>query len=99
MIGGVPNVGKSTIINTLRKRDTTIEHNKKSGARTGGEPCVTKSISGFKIISDPPTYIQDTPGIFIPHLKESEQGMKLCAVNCIRDGIVEGELVCDYVLF
>ena len=99
MIGGVPNVGKSTIINTLRKRDQEIEHTKKSGARTGGVPCITKSVTGFKIISDPPTYVMDTPGIFIPRLSDSEQGLKLCAVNCIRDGIVEPELVCDYILF
>ena len=99
MIGGVPNVGKSTIINTLRKRDQEIEHTKKSGARTGGVPCITKSVTGFKIISDPPTYVIDTPGIFIPRLNDSEQGLKLCAVNCIRDGIVEPELVCDYILF
>jgi mitochondrial GTPase 1 len=99
MIGGVPNVGKSTIINSLRKRDTSIEHTKKSGAKTGGVPCVTKSISGFKIISDPPTYMTDTPGIFIPKLEDTEAGLKFCAVNCIRDGIVEPELVCDYVLY
>ena len=99
MIGGVPNVGKSTIINTLRKRDDSIPHTKKSGAKTGGVPCITKSVSGFKIISDPPTFITDTPGIFIPKLSNSEDGMKLCAVNCIRDGIVEPELVCDYVLW
>ena len=68
MIGGVPNVGKSTIINTLRKRDSEIEHNKKSGARTGGVPCITKSVSGFKVISDPPNYVIDTPGLFIPRL-------------------------------
>lgn len=72
MIGGVPNVGKSTIINSLRKRDTDIVHTKKSGAKTGGVPCITKSISGFKIISDPPTYVTDTPGIFIPKVRDSE---------------------------
>lgn len=99
MIGGVPNVGKSTIINSLRKRDTEIEHTKKSGAKTGGVPCITKSISGFKIVSDPPTYVTDTPGIFIPKMRDSEQGMKLSACNCIRDGIIEPELVCDYILF
>jgi mitochondrial GTPase 1 len=99
MIGGVPNVGKSTIINSLRKRDGDIEHNKKSGARTGSVPCITKSMTGFKVISDPPTFITDTPGIFIPRLTDSEAGLKLCSVNCIRDGIVEPELVCDYTLY
>jgi len=72
MIGGVPNVGKSTIINSLRKRDTEIVHTKKSGARTGGVPCITKSISGFKIVSDPLTYVTDTPGIIIPRIADPE---------------------------
>jgi ribosome biogenesis GTPase A len=99
MIGGVPNVGKSTIINSLRKRDSSIGHTKKSGAKTGGVPCITKTISGFKIISDPPTYMTDTPGIFIPSLTDTESGLKFCAVNCIRDGIVEPQLVCDYILY
>jgi ribosome biogenesis GTPase A len=41
MIGGIPNVGKSTIINTLRKREEDIKQTRKSGARTGAIPCVT----------------------------------------------------------
>lgn len=43
MIGGMPNIGKSTIINTLRKRDSTIasQSSKRSGARTGAKPCLT----------------------------------------------------------
>jgi ribosome biogenesis GTPase A len=99
MVGGVPNVGKSTIINSLRSRDSEVNHSRKSGARTGGVPCVTKSISGFKIISDPPTYMTDTPGIIVPKIDHVIDGMKLCACNCIRDGIVELELVCDFILF
>ena len=42
----------------------------------------------------------DTPGIIMPKIREgSEDGLKLCACNNIRDGIVEIGLVCDYVLF
>lgn len=99
MIGGVPNVGKSTIINSLRKRDNEIVHNKKSGARTGGVPCITRSISGFRIVTDPPTYMIDAPGIIVPHINKVEDGLKLCACNCIRDGIVEPTTVVDYALF
>jgi len=99
MIGGIPNVGKSTIINSLRKRDSEVNHTKKSGARTGGVPCVTKAVSGFKIITDPPTYLKDTPGIIIPKINQPLDGLKLCACNCIRDGIVEYENVIDYILF
>ena len=99
MIAGVPNVGKSTIINSLRQKDAEIGHTKKSGARTGGIPCVTKSVSGFKIKSDPPTYVHDTPGIIIPKIEDTLVGMKLSLCNCIRDGIVEPENVCDYALY
>ena len=99
MIGGIPNVGKSTIINTLRQKDSEIQHTKKSGARVGGIPCVTKSVSGFKIKSDPPTYVHDTPGIIIPKIEDPLVGMKLSLCNCIRDGIIEIENVCDYALY
>ena len=100
MIGGLPNVGKSTMINALRKRDTTINHTKKSGAKTGAKPCLTKSITDYKIIADPPTYLLDSPGIIQPHLREgTEDALKLSAVQCIREGIVETEFVCDYILF
>ena len=99
MIGGVPNVGKSTIINSLRSRDSEINHTRKSGARTGGTPCITKSVSAFKIRQDPPVYMSDTPGIIIPKIEKPIDAMKLCLCNCIRDGIVEMELLCDYALF
>ena len=102
MIGGIPNVGKSTIINALRRKDENIASgSKRSGARVGGVPCITKSINGFKIISDPPTFMMDTPGIIIPKITEdnAEDGLKLCVCNNIRDGIVESELMCDYLLF
>ena len=95
----MPNVGKSTIINALRSRDTELGHTKKSGARTGGVPCITKSITGFKIKVDPPTYVHDTPGIIIPKIEDPRQALKLALCNCIRDGIIEPEVVCDYALY
>ena len=95
----MPNVGKSTIINALRSRDTELGHTKRSGARTGGVPCITKSITGFKIKVDPPTYVHDTPGIIIPKIEDPRQALKLALCNCIRDGIIEPEVVCDYALY
>ena len=41
MVGGTPNVGKSTIINSLRALEETIKHTRKSGARVGAIPCIT----------------------------------------------------------
>jgi ribosome biogenesis GTPase A len=99
MIGGMPNVGKSTIINSLRSKDADLNHSKKAGARTGGVPCITKSISGFRIMTDPATYITDTPGIIVPKIENVIDGMKMCACNIIRDGIVEDSSVCDFILY
>jgi ribosome biogenesis GTPase A len=100
IIGGIPNVGKSTILNSLRRRDAEIQASKKSGAKVGGIPCITKNITGFKIITDPPIYLMDTPGIIMPKIKDSsEDGLKLCVCNCIRDGILELETMCDYLLY
>ena len=99
MIGGIPNVGKSTIINSMRARDSEINHTKKSGARTGGVPCVTKSVTGFKIKADPPMYVHDTPGIIIPKIEDALVATKLSLCNCIRDGIIEPNLICDYALY
>jgi ribosome biogenesis GTPase A len=45
-------------------------------------------------------YLVDTPGIIIPKIREeSEDGLKLAACHAIRDGILDDELICDYVLF
>ena len=102
MIGGMPNMGKSTIINSLRKRDKDISQNQssKGGAKAGAKPCLTKSISGFKIVSEPAMYLVDTPGIIVPKIQgDNEVGLKLCAVHAIRDGIIDDETICDYVLF
>jgi len=102
MIGGIPNIGKSTLINALRAKDPTIagKSSNKSGAKTGAKPCLTTAISGFKIVTDPPMYLVDTPGIIIPKIAEnSEEGLKLAAIHAIRDGILDDQLLCDYVLY
>ena len=45
-------------------------------------------------------FLVDTPGIIIPKIREeSEDGLKLAACHAIRDGILDDELICDYVLF
>ncbi|MBK8156503.1 MAG: 50S ribosome-binding GTPase [Streptococcus sp.] len=75
MIGGIPNVGKSTIINSLRKKEESISHSKRSGAKVGAVPCITKSFSGFKVMENPLTYLIDSPGIIQPKIHDNEDGL------------------------
>jgi ribosome biogenesis GTPase A len=75
MIGGIPNVGKSTIINSLRKKESDINHSRKSGAKVGAIPCITRSMNGFKIMNSPVTYLIDTPGIIQPKILNNEDGL------------------------
>ena len=71
------NVGKSTIINTLRKKEDDIDTNRKNSARVGAVPCITRSIMGFKVLASPLTYVIDTPGIIQPKIHSNEDGMRL----------------------
>eukprot|EP01022_Parablepharisma_sp_SALTPOND_P015527 TRINITY_DN2203_c0_g1_i1.p3 TRINITY_DN2203_c0_g1~~TRINITY_DN2203_c0_g1_i1.p3 ORF type:complete len:309 (-),score=38.34 TRINITY_DN2203_c0_g1_i1:193-1119(-) len=97
MIGGVPNVGKSTIINSLRKTSKPVMGKTKS-AKVGPTPGVTRGLSGFKISLNPLMYLIDTPGIMPMNIEDNEVGFKLLLCGCIREGLIENIYLCDYLL-
>lgn len=74
LIMGIPNVGKSTLINTLAGR---------SIAKTGDEPAVTKSQQLIKIDNDIMLY--DTPGMLWPKIENPNSGYRLAATGGIKD--------------
>lgn len=74
MIMGIPNVGKSTLINTLAGR---------SVAKTGNEPAVTKSQQLIKL--DGGIMLYDTPGMLWPKVENEHSGYRLAATGGIRD--------------
>jgi len=94
---GMPNVGKSTMINAIKV--ACLKGHKV--AKTGPLPGVTRHVSGFKVCSSPNTYVIDSPGIMIPRIEkeENEKGLKLALVGCIRESIVGEELIADYLLY
>ena len=69
MIIGMPNVGKSSLVNTLRyvglsDGENAVSQNKES-CRTGGQPGVTRSTSEIiRLSRDPEIMVYDTPGCF-----------------------------------
>jgi ribosome biogenesis GTPase A len=78
MIMGIPNVGKSTLINTLAGR--TI-------AKTGNEAGVTKSQQKIKLANN--FYLTDTPGFLWPKLTPPEAGYRLAITGGIKDTAFE----------
>ena len=79
MICGIPNVGKSTFINSLSGR---------SSAKTGNKPGVTK---GKQWISFAGLELLDTPGILWPKFEDQNVGVRLALVGSIRDEILDEE--------
>ncbi|MGL4950006.1 MAG: ribosome biogenesis GTPase YlqF, partial [Anaeroplasmataceae bacterium] len=82
LVLGIPNVGKSTFINTLSKR---------KAAKTGDKPGVTKGQSWIKISDE--LMLLDTPGILWPKFEDQEVGLKLSICGSIKDEVVDLEFV------
>jgi len=97
MIGGMPNVGKSTIINAIRKQAQGLSH--KDITKSAALPCTTKSVTGFKISESPLAYLVDTPGVMVPRINDDETGLKLSLVGCIKDTIVGKDILMDYLVW
>ncbi|MDF1506606.1 ribosome biogenesis GTPase YlqF [Robertmurraya sp. DFI.2.37] len=87
MIVGIPNVGKSTLINRLAKKNI---------AKTGNTPGVTKAQQWIKVGKE--LELLDTPGILWPKFEDQEVGSKLALTGAIKDTILNLQDVSIYGL-
>ncbi len=87
MIIGIPNVGKSSLINKLAGRAV---------AKTGNRPGVTKGKQWVKL--DKELELFDTPGILWPKIESDEVGLRLAYTGSIKDEILPIEDICLYFL-
>ncbi len=82
MIMGIPNVGKSTLMNALLNR---------RAAKVGDEPAVTKSQQRFEL--SPTMNITDTPGMMWPRIEHESDGLMLAASHAIgRNAVVDEDV-------
>ncbi|RHW50498.1 MULTISPECIES: ribosome biogenesis GTPase YlqF [Lactobacillus] len=86
-VAGVPNCGKSTIINRLVGRNVAV---------VGNKPGVTKGQTWLKTQSN--IQILDTPGILWPKFEDQDVGYKLAAFGAIKDTIFSADDVALFLL-
>ncbi|KAK1655899.1 P-loop containing nucleoside triphosphate hydrolase protein [Colletotrichum phormii] len=113
LVVGMPNVGKSTLLNKLRVHGM---HKKQSVAKVGAQPGVTRKLSSPVRILDSESnstngdsnssmglgegvFVLDTPGVFMPFVSEAENMVKLALAGSVKDDRIPMEILADYLLY
>lgn len=87
MVVGIPNVGKSTLINLLAGRTV---------AKTGNEPAITKRQQHISLNDH--WVLRDTPGVLWPKVDNPHSGFRLAATGAIRDTAMDSAEVATHLL-
>ena len=87
LIIGIPNVGKSTLINKLVGKKVV---------NTGNKPGITKNLNWIRIDED--IELLDTPGILWPKLEQEKEALNLASLTAIKEEILPIDKVVCYIL-
>jgi ribosome biogenesis GTPase A len=87
LILGIPNVGKSTLINRLVGKKVT---------NVGNRPGITKQLEWIRINNE--IELLDTPGILWPRFDSEDVALNLAAMTAIKEEILDSEEVAIYII-
>ncbi|EQC48672.1 ribosome biogenesis GTP-binding protein YlqF [Bacteriovorax sp. BSW11_IV] len=87
MMVGLPNTGKSTIINRMAGRNA---------AKSGNKPGLTQNQQWIRLGQD--FELLDTPGVMPRNIEDENEGLWLCAIHAIRDEILGEEEVACFII-
>ena len=87
LILGIPNVGKSTLINRLVGRKAT---------NVGNKPGITKQLEWIRINDN--MELLDTPGLLWPRLEDKEVALNLASMTAIKEEILDTEEIAIYII-
>lgn len=87
LVLGIPNVGKSTLINRLVRKKAT---------KVGDKPGITKQLEWIRINNQ--IELLDTPGILWPKLENKEIALNLASMTAIKEEILDAEEVAIYII-
>jgi len=87
MVVGIPNVGKSTLINSVSRKKL---------AKTANHPGVTRSLQWIKVSSD--VALLDTPGVLWPKFEDRLIGYRLALCGSIAENVVPVDKLVRYAL-
>ncbi len=87
MVVGIPNVGKSTLINSVSRRKI---------AKTADKPGVTRTLAWIKVSNE--VALLDTPGVLWPKFEDLKTGYMLAVTGAIRDDVLPMQSIIEFAV-